>query len=115
MSLDTRPTISQGEEHVEESRSLSQQQPLFEKESSFIIQFQDGRKSKSAGGSVGRRGPLKEGGREGMRILKNKGGACWRCKILKKQVGVSKLAVRYSVTLIGGSVTVDSHVKDALL
>ncbi len=116
MALDTRSFVSQGEEHVEESRSLSQQQqPLFENKSTFIIQFQDGRNNESAGGRVGRRGPLKEGGREGMRILKRGGGACWRCKILKKQVGVSKSAVRYAVTLIGGSVTVDLHVKDAPL
>lgn len=116
MALDTRSFVSQGEEHVEESRSLSQQQqPLFENKSTFIIQFQDGRNNESAGGRVGRRGPLKEGGREGMRILKRGGGACWRCKILKKQVGVSKSAVRYAVTLIGGSVTVDLHVKEAPL
>jgi hypothetical protein len=115
MALDTRVFVSQGEEHVEVGRGLSQQQPLFEQKSTFIVQFQDGKESKSAGGSVGRRGPLKEGGREGMRILKRGGGACWRCKILKKQVGVSESAIRYGVTLIGGSVTVDLPVKDAPL
>lgn len=85
------------------------------KKTTFIMQFHDGKKSKSAGGSVGRRGLLKEGGREGMRILKKGGGACWRCKILKKQVGVSTSAIRYGVTLIRGSVTVDLHVNDTPL
>ena len=35
-----------------------------------------------------RRGPLKEGSRDEMKKLRTNGGACWRCKVLRKQVRV---------------------------
>ena len=35
-----------------------------------------------------RRGPLKEGSRDEMKRLRTNGGACWRCKVLRKQVRV---------------------------
>ena len=37
-----------------------------------------------------RRGPLTEGGRDNIKRLRTKGGACWRCKVLKKQVSLLK-------------------------
>ncbi|KAK0718983.1 hypothetical protein B0T21DRAFT_295704 [Apiosordaria backusii] len=33
----------------------------------------------------GRRGPLTENGRRGMRVLETAGGACWRCKVLRRK------------------------------
>ena len=34
----------------------------------------------------GRRGPLSESGRRDMRALESAGGACWRCKVLRRKV-----------------------------
>jgi hypothetical protein len=34
----------------------------------------------------GRRGPLTETGRRDMRALEAAGGACWRCKVLRRKV-----------------------------
>jgi hypothetical protein len=34
----------------------------------------------------GRRGPLSENGRRDMRALEGAGGACWRCKVLRRKV-----------------------------
>jgi hypothetical protein len=34
----------------------------------------------------GRRGPLSENGRRDMRALESAGGACWRCKVLRRKV-----------------------------
>lgn len=36
--------------------------------------------------SGGRRGPLTEDGRRDMRVLEGAGGACWRCKVLRRKV-----------------------------
>lgn len=36
----------------------------------------------------GRRGPLTENGRRDMRALEAAGGACWRCKVLRRKVSV---------------------------
>ncbi|KAK1829411.1 Fez family zinc finger protein 2 [Podospora conica] len=35
--------------------------------------------------SGGRRGPLTEDGRRDMRVLEGAGGACWRCKVLRRK------------------------------
>jgi len=40
--------------------------------------------SMSKGG--GRRGPLTEDGRRDMKVLEGAGGACWRCKVLRRKV-----------------------------
>lgn len=61
--------------------------------SSSIIHFQDSTHGKPPTGTPRRRGPLKERSREGMRMLRSEGGACWRCKILKKQVGIHQSAL----------------------
>ena len=79
----------------------------------FIIHFQDSKTGKLARGTPRRRGPLKEGSREEMRVLKSEGGACWRCKILKKQVGIYESAFRCSIMLINCSVIKDYHVRHA--
>jgi len=50
-----------------------------------------------------------------MRILRSEGGACWRCKILKKQVGLNESPLRYNITLKDCSVTKDYHVRHAPL
>ena len=60
----------------------------------FIMHSQNGRKDKNAPRIGRRHGPLDERGRKGMKVLKAKGGACWRCKILKKQVSLSLLGKR---------------------
>ena len=40
-----------------------------------------------------RRGPLSEGGRDNIKRLRTRGGACWRCKVLKKQVNLLKVII----------------------
>jgi hypothetical protein len=37
----------------------------------------------------GRRGPLTENGRRDMRALEAAGGACWRCKVLRRKVSLT--------------------------
>lgn len=38
----------------------------------------------------GRRGPLTQDGRRDMKVLEGAGGACWRCKVLKRKVNKMK-------------------------
>jgi hypothetical protein len=38
----------------------------------------------------GRRGPLDASTLKGIETVKQEGGACWRCKILKKPVGLTE-------------------------
>lgn len=51
-------------------------------------------KERGNGGPVkrkpGRRGPLSDSTREGVEKIKQEGGACWRCKILKKPVSITE-------------------------
>ena len=54
--------------------------------SPFGVFVLEGQKRKHV---VGRRGPLTDDAREKAKLLKSKGGACWRCKVLKKQVSLS--------------------------
>ncbi len=46
---------------------------------------------KSSMSKGGRRGPLTEDGRRDMKILEGAGGACWRCKILRRKVSCKSL------------------------
>ena len=43
-------------------------------------------KSSMSKGGGGRRGPLTEDGRRDMKVLEVAGGACWRCKVLRRKV-----------------------------
>lgn len=40
-----------------------------------------------------RRGPLSASTIQGIEIVKQEGGACWRCKILKKPVGLTDYSI----------------------
>lgn len=46
---------------------------------------------KTSIGKGGRRGPLSENGRRDMRALEAVGGACWRCKVLRRKVSLAVL------------------------
>ena len=48
---------------------------------------------------AGRRGPLTDDARKKAKLLKSKGGACWRCKVLKKQVSLLISNIGLSDTL----------------
>lgn len=52
----------------------------------------------AASRASGRRGPLSDWARAGMNALKEVGGACWRCKFLRKTVSMSKALVWYVQT-----------------
>ena len=69
------------------SRDAEERVPSEQKSSENVSPFGvfvlEGQKHKHV---AGRRGPLKDGAREKAKLLKSKGGACWRCKVLKKQV-----------------------------
>lgn len=58
-----------------------------------------------------RRGPLTEGGRDNIKRVRTKSGACWRCKVLKKQVSLLKVFPLQIVNCI--SVMEKLHVKNA--
>jgi hypothetical protein len=45
----------------------------------------------------GRRGPLKDSTREGVEKIKQEGGACWRCKILKKPVSRAEISILFEL------------------
>jgi len=45
----------------------------------------------------GRRGPLSESGRRDMRALESAGGACWRCKVLRRKVSKPQPPLRSSL------------------
>ena len=51
--------------------------------SPFGVFVLEGQKRKHV---AGRHGPLTDDARKKAKLLKSKGGACWRCKVLKKQV-----------------------------
>ncbi len=48
---------------------------------------------KTSIGKGGRRGPLSENGRRDMRALEAVGGACWRCKVLRRKVSLTPLGL----------------------
>ena len=60
--------------------------PNSKNERPLDIQFLDRTNDKVNKGRPRRRGPLKEGSRDEMKKFKTDGGACWRCKVLRKQV-----------------------------
>lgn len=73
--------------YLSESQDLPQQ-PKSARPSHFKVLFLDGNKTRHV---AKRRGPLTEGGRDNIKRLRAKAGACWRCKVLKKQVGLFKV------------------------
>ena len=79
------------------------------KPSHYNILFLDGNNSSHV---AKRRGPLTEGGRDNIKRLRSKGGACWRCKVLKKQVSFLKVVDQAADCI---SVMARLHVRNAQL
>ena len=105
-------TVQQEPCRQRSSRKTKAQNPSGSKHSIFIMHFHDSKQGKRPQGSRCRQGPLKESGRKGMRILKAKGGACWRCRILKKQVSICKSIISHNTAQINSVMRVP-HAKNA--
>ena len=54
--------------------------------SEYIFDLRNNENGKICNGRPGRRGPLNESTRQSIENVKLEGGACWRCKMLKKPV-----------------------------
>ncbi|KXX75836.1 Fez family zinc finger protein 2 [Madurella mycetomatis] len=68
---------------VAKEQSLSRHPSRSERISASISQHVSTLKTSISKG--GRRGPLSENGRRDMRALEGAGGACWRCKVLRRK------------------------------
>lgn len=75
--LSPQRPLRNAEDHIASEQTSSKNVSPF---GVFVL---EGQKNKHV---AGRRGPLKDGARAKAKLLKSKGGACWRCKVLKKQV-----------------------------
>jgi len=67
------------------SQQLARRQSRSQRISDSIIKHVSTWKTSMSKGG-GRRGPLTEDGRRDMKVLEGAGGACWRCKVLRRKV-----------------------------
>jgi hypothetical protein len=81
---------------VDRTQQLSRRPSRSQRISDSISKHVSTWKSSMSKGGGGRRGPLTEDGRRDMKVLEVAGGACWRCKVLRRKVSWLTFCDEYS-------------------